>query len=112
MTKFVRVFITAILGGLLAISATAQPKTTAKSTTAKSTTSTASTPKKAALMDINTASVADLATLPGIGKAYSQKIYDGRPYDKKDQLVSRKIVPQKTYDGIKDLIIAKQPAKK
>jgi competence protein ComEA len=65
-----------------------------------------------ALIDINSASKADLTTLTGIGDAYSQKIIDGRPYARKDQLVSKKIIPQATYDKIKDLIVAKQPAKK
>jgi len=59
-------------------------------------------------LDINSASADELKTLPGIGDAYSKKIIDNRPYAKKDQLVSKKVVPQKTYDGIKDLIIAKQ----
>jgi competence protein ComEA len=111
MTKLVRVFTIALLGGLLAISAAAQSTSTAKSKSAATskTTATTSGGVKPALMDINTASVADLATLPGIGKVYSQKIYDGRPYTKKDQLVSRKIIPQATYDTIKDQIIAKKP---
>ncbi len=57
-------------------------------------------------IDINSATKDQLDALPGIGSAYSQKIIDGRPYNSKRDLLTRKIVPQSTYDGIQDKIIA------
>jgi DNA uptake protein ComE-like DNA-binding protein len=67
-------------------------------------------PKKAALVDINAASKEELGALPGIGDTYSQKIVDGRPYNSKRDLLTRKIVPQATYDQIQDKIIAHRVA--
>ena len=67
----------------------------------------ATAPKKAPL-DINTAAEDELKALPGIGEAYSKKIIENRPYARRDELVKKKVIPQATYDKIKDQIMVKQ----
>jgi DNA uptake protein ComE-like DNA-binding protein len=64
--------------------------------------------EKSDLLDINTATAEQLKALPGIGETYSDQIIIGRPYKRKDELVQMKIIPQATYDKIKDQIVAKQ----
>ncbi len=93
------------LGALLASSAVAGTQATATHPTAHHTAKTA-TPA-APLVDLNTATEAQLAALPGIGEAYAKKIVAGRPYKSKDELVRRKIVPESTYKQFSSQVIAK-----
>lgn len=107
-STFRRILGSLMLCMLLALGAVAQSSNSTKKTAGSAS---ATVAKSDALLDINTASAAELKALPGIGDAYSAKIIAGRPYAKKDQLVSRKIVPQATYDKIRDMIVARQPSK-
>jgi DNA uptake protein ComE-like DNA-binding protein len=62
-------------------------------------------------LDLNTASEKDLVALPKIGDAKAKAIIKARPFGGKDELVAKKILTQAEYDGIKDLVIAKQAKK-
>lgn len=57
-----------------------------------------------AKININTASLLELDSLPGIGLVYAQKIVSGRPYRQVLDLVTKKVVPLSLYGKIKDRI--------
>ena len=60
------------------------------------------------LIDINSATVEQLKTLPGINDGLAQKIVEGRPYRVKTDLVRKNIIPQAAYNKIAGLVIARQ----
>ena len=106
----------AVSGAALAQTKTDAPKApAAKTETPKSDAPKGDTAKpaeaKKELMDINSASEKDLATLPKIGEARSKAIIKSRPYSGKDDLLKKKIIPKDAYEAIKDLVIAKQGPK-
>lgn len=66
---------------------------------------------KPALIDINSATEAELKSVPGVGDAYAAKIIAGRPYANKTQLKTRNVLPAPVYESVKNQIVAKQAAK-
>ncbi len=68
--------------------------------------STSATGSQTDKLDINSATEDQLKALPGVGDVYAKRIIAGRPYQGKNQLVSKGILPQGVYDKIKDQIIA------
>ena len=93
----------------VAVPAFAQEAKSDTTTKTETTTTTTKKPKRAELMDINTASDDQLKTLPGMTDDVVKKIVAGRPYTGKDQLLKQNIVDKDEYGKIRPLIVAKQP---
>lgn len=55
-------------------------------------------------ININSASLQTLDSLPGVGPATAQKIISGRPYGAIEELLGKKIVTEKVFGQIKDKI--------
>jgi competence protein ComEA len=105
------------LSMFLAIPVLAQTTTPPKSTSSPAATPPSATSKSPAttgsqqageLVDINSATAEELDKLPGVGPVRAKAIIANRPYNGKDDLTNRKIVPANVYNGIKDKIIARQ----
>ncbi len=62
-------------------------------------------------VDLNSASKKDLAALPGIGPDYAQTIIDARPFNSKEDLLKKKVIPQATYEKIQNRVTANGPKK-
>lgn len=93
--------------------ASSKPKVSKKSTAARRSEIAAQRAEVAKIkpVDINSATSEELKKLPGIGDAEAAKIIAGRPYGSKAWLVTKNIIDGGLFEGIKKLIIARQPFK-
>ncbi len=99
--KIIALFVALVLSGCAPRAATPSPNVNKQSPVSSN------SPSRG-LIDINSASKAELEALQGIGEAYAERIIDHRPYREKNDLVRLKIIPESTYQSISDKIIAHQ----
>lgn len=66
--------------------------------------STSSEASNSNLIDINSASTSQLESLPGVGAVTAQKIIDGRPYSTIEDILTKKVVGNSTFEKIKTSI--------
>jgi DNA uptake protein ComE-like DNA-binding protein len=97
-----------ILALTIAAPVLAQPATTTMPG-ATSPSATTAPVNKTDMVDLNSATAAELKGLPGVSDADAAKIIQGRPYIDKNQLVAKKVVSETTYEKIKDHVVAKHP---
>ena len=99
------------LGAVLAAPALAGTQASTPATHPKSHPAAQAAAPAAELLDLNTATEAQLVALPGVGEAYAKKIIAGRPYKSKDELVHRKIVPESVYREFSEKVVAHHSSK-
>lgn len=115
ITKITCITLTLLLSANLCAAADSQasaPKPATSKTGTSGQSGIAAKPKavpKVKLVDINSAKKAELKTLPSVSDAEADKIIGGRPYGSKAHLLTHNIVSAAVYDGLKGLVIAKQP---
>lgn len=68
------------------------------------------TAPKIKLVSLNSASVAELKTLPGVTDKEALQIVAGRPYGSKAWLVTKGVLDPLLYQSIKSLVVAGQPS--
>lgn len=88
-------------GAIAAVTAVRQPASAAKASVQT---------QQSAPIDINSASRAQLKTLPGIGEVEADRILSGRPYRSKADLATREVIATGVYLSLKNRVIAVQAA--
>jgi competence protein ComEA len=59
-------------------------------------------------LDLNTASLGELKAIRGMSESQAKKIVEGRPYKRRNDLLTKKIVDAETYGKIKDRVYTKR----
>ncbi len=108
LTGFVALALGLLAWGGLRVAAVAAPASASPAATHASAVSTSKKAAPVKLVDINSASRAQLKALPGIGDAEADRIIAGRPYRSKADLAAHKVLPTGIYLSLKSRIIARQ----
>lgn len=103
VSSLVLSFAALMLAASVAFAGTSAPAASAAAPAAPATTAAA-----ANLVDLNSATKAELMKLPGIGEAISDRIIKARPFANKSQLLSKGLVSKAVYDKLSSLVIAKK----